>query len=156
MDELFRLKWQDVDFFGKRIRLFWRKNKAGEWRSQWLNVRDDLISELLKLKKTSVTELVFLSRTGGQYVTRIKWLDEVCKRAGVEKFGFHGIRHLFASILASQNIPIVEIQYMLRHSSLATTERYIHRLKRENREVLEALPGLPVSEKSTSKVHQSM
>jgi len=154
MDELFRLKWQDVDFFGKRIRLSWRKNKAGEWRSQWLQVRDDLISALLGYKKKAQTELVFPSRTGGQYVTRVKWMDELCQRAGVEKFGFHGIRHLFASILAARNIPMVEIQYMLRHSSLATTERYIHRLKKENREALEALPGMPVSEKSTSEVHQ--
>jgi len=153
MDELFRLKWNDVDFFGKRIRLSSRKNKAGEWKSQWLNVRDDLITGLLKLKKRSLTDIVFPSWTGLQYITRIKWLDDLCKRAGVEKFGFHGIRHLFASILAAQNIPMVEIQFMLRHSSLATTERYIHRLKKENREVLEALPGLPVSEKSTSKVH---
>ena len=49
----------------------------------------------------------------------------------------------------------VEIQYMLRHTSLATTQRYVHRLKKENREVLEALPGLAASEtKSTLKVHQ--
>lgn len=154
MDELFRLRWHDVDFFGKRIRLSWRKNKAGEWKTQWLSVRDDLISALLRLKKSSLIELVFPSRTGLQYVTRVKWLDELCQRAGVEKFGFHGIRHLFASILASQNIPMVEIQYMLRHSNLATTERYIHRLKKENREVLEALPGLPDNGKSPSKVHQ--
>ena len=32
-DEIFRLVWSDVDFFGKRIRLSWRKNKVGEWRS---------------------------------------------------------------------------------------------------------------------------
>ena len=155
MDELFRLKWQDVDFFGKRVRLSWRKNKAGEWKSQWLNVRDDLMTVLLKLRKKALTDLVFPSKTGLQYVTRVKWLDELCQRAGVEKFGFHGIRHLFASILAAQNVPLVEIQFMLRHSRLATTERYIHRLKKENREVLEALPGMPVSEKSTSKVHQN-
>lgn len=29
-DELFRLTWADVDFFRKRIRLSWRKNKVGE------------------------------------------------------------------------------------------------------------------------------
>ncbi|WP_028319598.1 hypothetical protein [Desulfobulbus elongatus] len=85
MDELFRLKWQDVDFFGKRIRLSWRKNKAGEWRFQWIQVQDDLIAALLKLKKKTQTELVFPSKTGLQYVTRIKWMSELCQRAGVEK-----------------------------------------------------------------------
>jgi len=63
-------------------------------------------------------------------------------------WAFHGIRHLFASILASENVPLVEIYYMLRHTSLATTQRYIHRLKNENREVLDALPGLQDFEKN--------
>jgi integrase len=157
-DEIFRLVWSDVDFFGKRIRLSWRKNKVGEWRSQWLGVKDDLIQWLLKHKKkrSSVleTDNVFISHQSMAYEYRQHWLRRICKRAGVEPFGFHGIRHLFASILAGENVPLVEIQYMLRHTSLATTQRYIHRLKKENREVLAALPGLMDSEKSPLKVLQ--
>jgi hypothetical protein len=41
---------------------------------------------------------------------------------------------------------------MLRHTTLATTQRYIHRLKKENREVLAALPGLTDFGKSPSEV----
>jgi len=156
-DEIFRLTWADVDFFGKRIRLSWRKNKIGEWRSQWIGVKDDLIEWLLRHKKTlpGSQESVFVSPSSLAYEYRQHWLKRLCEKAGVKPFGFHGIRHLFASILAARNVPLVEIQYMLRHTSLATTQRYIHRLKKENREVLAALPGLPVSEKSTSEVHQS-
>lgn len=159
-DEIFRLCWSDVDFFRKRIRLFWRKNKVGEWHSQWIHVKDDLIQWLLRHKKSRCgvdSQNVFLSQTSEStaYLYRQHWLGRLCKKAGVELFGFHGIRHLFASILASQNVPLVEIQHMLRHTSLATTQRYIHRLKKENREVLAALPDLIDSEKSTSKVHQN-
>ena len=155
-DEIFRLTWSDIDFFGKRIRLSWRKNRAGEWRNQWISVKDDLIQWLLRHKKASATvdiQNVFLYENMA-YLYRQHWLGRLCKKAGVEPFGFHGIRHLFASILAAQNVPLVEIQHMLRHTSLATTQRYIHRLKKENREVLAALPDLMDSEKSTSKVHQ--
>jgi len=158
-DELFRLVWADVDFFRKRIRLSWRKNKIGEWRSQWLSIKDDLAEWLLRHKKKSsdLKEHVFVSYRSLAYQYRQHWLKKVCKEAGVKPFGFHGIRHLFASILAAQNVPLVEIQYMLRHTSLATTQRYVHRLKKENREVLEALPGLAASEtKSTLKVHQQV
>ena len=88
MDELFRLKWQDVDFFGKRIRLSSRKNRVGEWKSQWPNVKDGLIAGLLQLRKKSLTDIVFPSKTGLQYITRIKWLEELCKRAGVENLAF--------------------------------------------------------------------
>ncbi len=156
-EELFRLIWADVDFFRKRIRLSWRKNRVGEWRSQWIGVKDDLIEWLMRHKKKNcdLKEHVFLSYRSLAYQYRQHWLKKICKEAGVKPFGFHGIRHLFASILAAQNVPLVEIQYMLRHTSLATTQRYIHRLKKENREVLAALPGLNDSErKSTSKVHQ--
>ena len=158
-DELFRLVWADVDFFRKRIRLSWRKNKIGEWRSQWLSIKDDLAEWLLRHKKknSDLKEHVFVSYRSLAYQYRQHWLKKVCKEAGVKPFGFHGIRHLFASILAAQNVPLVEIQYMLRHTSLATTQRYVHRLKKENREVLEALPGLAASEtKSTLKVHQQV
>ncbi|MCL2790860.1 MAG: site-specific integrase [Desulfobulbus sp.] len=157
-DELFRLTWADVDFFRKRIRLSWRKNKVGEWRSQWLSVKDDLLDWLMRHQKKGCkpNELVFVSQQNLAYQYRQHWLKRVCRKAKVKPFGFHGIRHLFASILASENVPLVEIQYMLRHTSLATTQHYIHRLKKENREVLVALPGLPGSEKSTSEVHQEL
>jgi integrase len=153
-DELFRLIWADVDFFRKRIRLSWRKNKIGEWRSQWVSVKDDLIEWLLRHQKKSsnLKEQVFVSYRCLPYEYRQHWLKKVCEEAGVKPFGFHGIRHLFASILAGQNVPLVEIQFMLRHTSLATTQRYIHRLKKENREVLAALPGLTVPEKNPSEV----
>ncbi|MGD9949898.1 MAG: tyrosine-type recombinase/integrase [Desulfobulbus sp.] len=88
-----------------------------------------------------MNERVFLSYRSLAYQYRQHWLKKICEEAGVKPFGFHGIRHLFASILAAQNVPLVEIQYMLRHTSLATTQRYIHRLKKKNREVLAAYSG---------------
>ena len=89
------------------------------------------------------------------YQYRNKWLPDLCEKANVRRFGVHGIRHLFASILADANRPLPEIQHMLRHKNLTTTQRYIRRLKKENREVLEALPNFGDStRKSPPKVHQ--
>ena len=79
------------------------------------------------------------------YQYRQHWLKRLCLKAGVEKFGIHGIRHLFASILAAKNVPLVEIQGMLRHESILTTSKYIHSLdlgSRGKQEVLDALPSL--------------
>jgi integrase len=161
-EELFRLQWKDVDFKEKKVRLYWRKNKKGQWRDAWLPVKDELMS-LLKAhqKVTGFKTFVFLNFNGSDepqywvpYQYRQHWLKNLCEKAGVEKFGFHGIRHLFASTLAAENVPLVEIQYMLRHKNLTTTQRYIHRLKKENREVLEALPDLRNEKKSPLKAHQ--
>jgi integrase len=76
------------------------------------------------------------------YLYRQHWLRKLCAKVGVKKFGFHGIRHLFVSILAANNRPLVEIQQILRHGSITTTARYIHTLDSGNREVLSVLPGL--------------
>ena len=90
---------------------------------------------------------VFMYRTrDGQWVPyqyRNAFMRQLCEAAGVKRFGFHGIRHLFASILASRNVPLVEIQKMLRHSSINTTARYIHSLQQDGcREAVEALPSV--------------
>ncbi|WP_028582398.1 tyrosine-type recombinase/integrase [Desulfogranum japonicum] len=157
-DELFRLQWRDVDFKKKQVRLRWKKNQKGQWEEAWLPVRETFLRLLKGYQKvTGLQKYVFLNMNGDPdpanwvpYLYRQHWLKRLCRRAGVEVFGFHGIRHLFASLLAADNKPLVEIQYMLRHKSLTTTQRYIHRLKKENREVLSALPDFDTrTEKST-------
>ncbi|MBM9615263.1 site-specific integrase [Desulfobulbus rhabdoformis] len=146
-DELFRLMWKDVDFDKKLIRLYTRKNKSGQWKNAWLPISDELLIMLRKQRMvTGLLGNVFMWRTeDGQwlpYLYRQHWMKRLCKRAKVEKFGFHGIRHLFASILAAKGVVLVEIQRMLRHESINTTARYIHSLNPEGREVVGVLPRL--------------
>jgi len=146
-DEVFRLQWKDIDFTGGRLRLRWRKNNAGEWRESWLPMTEDLVDALKKQRQvTGLLPYVFMTQTAeGRWVPyqyRQHWLKKLCKRSGTESFGFHGIRHLFASILASRNVPLVEIQKMLRHGSIQTTARYIHSLQEGSREAIEALPSV--------------
>jgi site-specific recombinase XerD len=40
----------------------------------------------------------------------------------------HAIRHLSASILAKNGVPSIQIQAILRHKKLSTTEKYLHRI----------------------------
>ncbi len=141
-EELFRLRWVDVDFINRKVRLFWRKNKLGTWKNVWLDISDDMVLMLRKQhERTSTGKFVFLSEIGKPYLKRQHWLENLCAKAGVKRFGFHGIRHLTASLLAERNIPLVEIQHHLRHDHLSTTERYIHQLQK-NRVAIDALPGL--------------
>jgi integrase len=55
-------------------------------------------------------------------------MGNICRRAGVRLFGYHGIRGLSATVLAQAGIPLPEIQQILRHTHLTTTERYIRSL----------------------------
>jgi integrase len=53
--------------------------------------------------------------------------DIYCCRCN-KPFGFHGIRHLTASILYKKGYPLAVIQAILRHANPNTTARYIRSL----------------------------
>lgn len=54
--------------------------------------------------------------------------EHIIVTTGREDITPHCLRHSYASILAAENVPIVEIQSVLGHSSLQQTQRYIQQL----------------------------
>jgi integrase len=142
--ELFRLEWlRDVDFFGRKIQLWSRKNRKGQLEGRWIDMTDEVF-QLLKEqhKETGKMQFVFVDpENGRQYLWRVHWMNTICKRAEVKPFGLHAIRHLSASVMADSGVPIVAIQHALRHAAATTTDRYIARLKKSGREAVRVLPG---------------
>jgi integrase len=127
--ELFRLTWEDVDFDNGRIRLTTRKRQSGSLEQDWLPMLKELSQSLMEHRKVNESHLVFPDpKTGQPYKYRQHWMKELCGLAGVRYFGLHAIRHLTASILADERVPVVVIQGILRHRSSNTTQRYLHRL----------------------------
>jgi integrase len=129
--EIFRLVWEDVDFGRGVLRLGTRKRTGGGMQYDWLPLTTEL-SKVLAAHKVDTgggTGLVFPRRDGAQYKARSNMIGDLCARAGVNRFGFHGIRHLAASMMAdNKNMSITKIQEILRHKSSLTTSRYLHRI----------------------------
>ena len=142
--EVFRLQVGDVDLARRRVRLWTRKRSDGALECDWVPVADALLPELrAQLERVGDGPWVFPNpRTGKVYFERAPWLPRLCRKAGVREFGLHAIRHLTASILAEQNVPLVQIQRILRHQRLTTTERYIRSLG-DCREAVAVIPGPP-------------
>jgi site-specific recombinase XerD len=44
----------------------------------------------------------------------------------VKEFGLHGIRHLTASVLISNKSSLADVQIVLRHKNMTTTQDYVH------------------------------
>ena len=80
----------------------------------------------------------YSGKSRGRFLNRPKLMAALCRTAndtavaeGREKpfsksFGFHTLRHYSASYLAHRGVPIIVISKLLRHRSVATTERYLH------------------------------
>jgi site-specific recombinase XerD len=47
-------------------------------------------------------------------------------RAGLPDVRIHDLRHTFASTLVNQGVPLYEVQRLLGHAQIRTTERYAH------------------------------
>jgi integrase len=62
------------------------------------------------------------------------------ERAGIEPIGtVHDLRHTYASWLVQAGIPLQEVQRLLGHASIVTTQRYSHLGDTQNAAVLRAL-----------------
>lgn len=127
--ELFRLRWQDVDFERNFILLGTRKRKGGGMEYDPIPMTTTLKQILLEQQKEGLSkEYVFCHTDGNPYTIRVNLTRRLCKKCGVPHFSLHGIRHLTASILAREGIPLFKIGSILRHKNLSTTEEYIGRI----------------------------
>jgi integrase len=143
LDEILRLRWEDINFENRWIRLWTRKRKGGGWESDLLSVEEGLYEVLWGLwKKKDHPDWVFLNPdTGTRYNHRPKLMRGICKRAGVRDFGFYAIRHFVASYLADkEKVSMARIKPLLRHKSLRTTEIYLQRIDSGMREVMALIP----------------
>ena len=145
--EVVNLKNDDVRTESKQI---WVKRKGGKLAKLPLN--DDLVEQLWNWH-TARDEYygndqpwLFLSSRGNQLTTRqaryivANALDRsgICKR----KNGTHLLRHSGATLRLKRGEDIRVIQYLLGHSSLATTERYLHFNESELKKMVDRSPKL--------------
>ena len=61
---------------------------------------------------------------------RTSWKN-LMKRAKIEGFRFHDLRHDFASELVKKKVDLYRVKNLLGHASIKTTERYAHLNKAE-------------------------
>jgi integrase len=126
--EIFRLAWSDVDFEHGTIRLGTRKRAGGGMQFDVIPMTAKLSEVLREHRKTCPGTLVFPRPDGGRYLSRGNFFRDLCARVGVKRFGFHGVRHLSASVMARKGMAVPGIQAILRHRTPLTTARYLHRL----------------------------
>jgi len=122
--ELFNLQWQDVDFERGFISL--RDPKGGPDQKIPLN---DTARALLGTHPRTESPYVFPGRSGKRRVDVSKVVRRIRSAAGLDKSfrPLHGLRHAFASMLASSGeVDLYLLQKLLTHKSPVMTQRYAH------------------------------
>lgn len=129
IDELLRLKWEDVNFERGFIRLWTKKTKDGAYRGREIPMRDFMKTLMMKLFVTRVqNQWVFFNvQTHSRFNRRPKFMAGLCRRLGIPQYGFHSIRHFVSSyLLDREKIGKPTVGRMLGHQSLSTTDIYAH------------------------------
>ncbi|SHK16979.1 Site-specific recombinase XerD [Desulfatibacillum alkenivorans DSM 16219] len=121
--EIFGLKWEDIDFLHRIIRI--SNPKSGEPEKIPMN---DLLYETLKTHPKFDSEYVFPGRSGkkrgdSKVAQRIKKMAKL-----PDDFRpWHGLRHAYASALAeSGEVDLYHLMKLMRHRSPQMTQRYAH------------------------------
>ena len=125
--ELVRLRWDRIDLEQGFINLRAEDTKAEKPRSIPLN--DAATQCLVRRQEARTNDYVFPStKPGFDHLTDPKKsFATACKRAGISSdVTPHILRHTTASWMAIAGIPMLEIQKVLGHSSVAVTMRYAH------------------------------
>lgn len=122
--EILGLTWNQIDFENQIAHL--KETKNGTPRS--VPLIDEVIQELKVLfqSRNSSKSLVFASKTAFGALDINKPWNEALKRANIENFVFHSIRHHFATLAARSGASNLQLKTAMGHKTLQMLERYTH------------------------------
>jgi integrase len=139
--ELCALRWSAVDFRARRleVRASVTLGLVGEDREYVETEPKSNRRRLVDVPPDALAMLAELPRGAGEYVftqpengrpwirsALMRTWNRVCGASGLKRIGIHGMRHSYASQLASAGVPLNYIQHQLGHSTIRLTERYAH------------------------------
>ncbi len=141
--ELIALKWQNVDFKNKIIYIEKAVSTISQNHTTFaiedtpkttssirvIPISKQLLEILKELKRNTFCEYVVCSRNVKQLQPRAyqKAFENLLKRLKIKHYGFHSLRHTFATRLLENKVDIKTISELMGHSSpTITLNRYVH------------------------------
>ncbi len=113
---------------GRRPRVVFLSDRAADWLGRWLHSREDNWQPVFIRftgKQPEITSDGSEMRLTTRSVQRL--VDKYCRKAHLPvKISPHGIRHSFATDLLQNGAGIRDVQELLGHKSIATTQIYTH------------------------------
>jgi integrase len=137
--ELLKLCWTSVDF--QRQLLTVEGEHATSRQTRHVPLNEEATSLLQRWQEQSSTgpRLFFGVSTG----FRTAW-RRILKRANINGFRWHDLRHHFDSRLVQRGVPPYTVRDLLGHSSVAMSVRYPHLAPDQRREAVAKLNETPI------------
>ncbi|OPY06250.1 MAG: Tyrosine recombinase XerC [Syntrophorhabdus sp. PtaB.Bin184] len=132
--EILKLKHGHVDLQNRKLTITKENSKNKVPRT--IPIMSETVLEILKKRMTRKVvsiahpqdSLVFTTSSGKRVSARNVQRDfrKACRKAGIEDFVFHDLRHTFGTWLAQNGVDIYTIARYMGHEDLESTKRYTH------------------------------
>ena len=119
--EILTLRWENVDFDGRRLRL--TDSKTGP---KVVPLNTPALEVLANLDRCAGPWVVVGRKAGAPLVNLARPWQRLCEKADLEDVRLHDLRHSFASVGAGSGQTLLVIGALLGHTQSATTQRYAH------------------------------
>lgn len=150
--ELAALQWSDIDWEKKQVKIcksmyyidgirgikLPKSNSSNrtitipDYMMQLLKYYKNRQSEqkLISTQNWNVNDMLFTTKKGEFIATGYisTWFKDFLKKHNIPHIKFHALRHTAATILLCNGTDIKTVSNRLGHSSLSTTDRYVHAL----------------------------
>lgn len=123
LNEIQQINWNAIDLEKGEIRL-WRSKTNSESMIKLTDRSLDVLKR--RTEQRHLLGLVFPSKTGGIRRTTPKSIQNAYKKAGLDNFCTHSIRHSTASKLVNNGMSLYAVSRILGHSSITMSQRYSH------------------------------
>jgi integrase len=121
--EVLDAQWQDFDL----ARRIWRIPMSKSGKSRYVPLGDGAMTVLSTMPRSMKCEWAFANpQTNKPFVSVFCAWNTARKNAGLADVRMHDLRHSFASLLVNSGRTLYEVQQILGHTQVKTTQRYAH------------------------------
>jgi integrase len=138
-NELLSLKWEQI----RNGFIYLTETKSGKARQIPINDRLAEVFKEVRRGNQLKSPHVFCGPDGKRFFEVKRSFASACRKAGIEAFRFHDLRHTFASQLVMRGASLKAVQELLGHASLAMTMRYAHLSHEHPKDSVNLLNNLP-------------
>ncbi len=121
--EVLHARWEDFDIEGRR----WLIPTAKSGKARHIPLGENALRVLEAVRGVSNSEYPFGNpETGKPYRHLHSAWNTARTRAGLREVRMHDLRHSYASFLINEGRSLYEVQKLLGHTQVKTTQRYAH------------------------------